>query len=118
MSVVIPCLDEEAAIGALVRELLAQGVDEVVVVDGGSRDRTAARAAEAGARVIVETRRGYGCACAAGVAAAAIERDRVFHGRRRQRRPDVHPGGRRTRLRGEADFVMGSRVLGVGNPAA
>ena len=68
VSVVIPCLDEEEPIAGVVREVLAQGVDEVVVVDNGSRDATAARARNAGARVISEPRRGYGFACAAGVA--------------------------------------------------
>src|SRR3954451_24859262 len=60
VSAVIPCLDEEAAIGAVVRDVLSQGVVEVIVVDGGSRDRTGACAAEAGGRVVVEPRRGYG----------------------------------------------------------
>jgi glycosyltransferase involved in cell wall biosynthesis len=45
----------------------AQGVTEVIVVDGGSRDATVARAREAGARV-VEQRRGYGRAMLAGIA--------------------------------------------------
>jgi hypothetical protein len=70
VSIIVPCLDEAAAIGGLARELLALGVDEVVVVDGGSRDGTPEIAASAGARVIVEPRRGYGRACAAGVMAA------------------------------------------------
>ena len=70
VSVIAPCLDEAAAIGGLARELLALGVDEVLVVDGGSRDGTPEIAAGAGARVIVEPRRGYGRACAAGVLAA------------------------------------------------
>ena len=43
---IIPCLDEEEAIGAVVRDVLAQGVAEVIVVDGGSRDRTAERRAK------------------------------------------------------------------------
>ena len=68
VSVVIPCLDEEGPIAGVVREVLAQGVDEVIVVDNGSRDATAERAREAGARVVSEPRRGYGRACAAGVA--------------------------------------------------
>ena len=38
VSVVIPCLDEEEPIAGVVREVLAQGVDEVIVVDNGSRD--------------------------------------------------------------------------------
>src|SRR6187549_3047639 len=68
VSVVIPCLDEEEPIASVVREVLAQGVDEVIIVDNGSRDATATRARGAGARVISEPRRGYGFACAAGVA--------------------------------------------------
>jgi len=69
VSVVIPCLNEQEPIGGVVREVLAQGVDEVVVVDNGSTDRTAEEAAAAGARVVREPRRGYGRACAAGLAA-------------------------------------------------
>ena len=51
--VVIPCLDEEGPIAGVVREVLEQGVDEVIVVDNGSRDATAARARAAGARVVL-----------------------------------------------------------------
>ena len=58
VSAVIPCLDEEDAIGAVVAAVLAQGVAEVIVVDGASRDRTVECATAAGARVVVETRRG------------------------------------------------------------
>ena len=54
VSVVIPCLNEEAPIAGVVRDVLAQGVDEVIVVDNGSTDRTAALAAAAGARVVSE----------------------------------------------------------------
>jgi hypothetical protein len=50
VSVVIPCLDEEAAIGACVAAVLVHGVGEVIVVDGGSADRTVERASAAGAR--------------------------------------------------------------------
>ncbi|MGC1774533.1 MAG: glycosyltransferase, partial [Pseudolabrys sp.] len=60
VSAVIPCLDEEAAIARVVTSVFAQNVSEVVVVDGGSLDGTADQAAAAGARVIVEPRRGYG----------------------------------------------------------
>src|ERR1700761_8356570 len=66
VSVVIPCLNEEEPIADVVREVLAQGVDEVVVVDNGSTDRTAERAAAAGARVVSEPTPGYGRACATG----------------------------------------------------
>lgn len=55
VSVVLPALDEEATVGALVSELrpLVGGlVDELVVMDSGSRDRTVEVAREAGARVV------------------------------------------------------------------
>ncbi len=87
VSVVIPCLNEQEPIGGVVREVLAQGVDEVIVVDNGSTDRTAEEAAAAGARVVREPRRGYGRACAAGLARARrAQRDRLLSRRRRQRR--------------------------------
>jgi glucosyl-3-phosphoglycerate synthase len=55
VSVVLPALDEEATVGGVVRAvlpLLGSVVDECVVVDSGSTDRTAAVAIAAGARVV------------------------------------------------------------------
>lgn len=56
LAVVIPARDAEGTIGPLVRSVRAQagvpGAFEVIVVDDGSRDRTAAEAREAGARVV------------------------------------------------------------------
>ncbi|MER6257917.1 glucosyl-3-phosphoglycerate synthase [Streptomyces sp. NPDC001584] len=60
VSVVLPALDEEATVGAIVetvRRELIEGlpvplVDELVVIDSGSADRTAEVAAKAGARVV------------------------------------------------------------------
>ncbi|PYL09758.1 MAG: UDP-glucose--dolichyl-phosphate glucosyltransferase [Verrucomicrobia bacterium] len=76
-SVIIPALDEEETIAGVVRECLATGVpNEVIVVDNGSTDRTAERAREAGARVVTALR-GYGRACAAGIAALSPECDIV-----------------------------------------
>jgi glycosyltransferase involved in cell wall biosynthesis len=57
VGVVIPCLNEESAISSCVTAVLAGGVGEVIVVDGRSTDRTAERAAAAGAKVIVEPAR-------------------------------------------------------------
>lgn len=69
---VIPALDEEPAIGGVVQRLIQTlpALDGVIVVDNGSTDATAARAAAAGARVVFEPVRGYGRACRAGVEAA------------------------------------------------
>lgn len=78
VSIVIPCLNEEASIAEVVRAAQA-GLDragvpgEVIVVDNGSGDRSAERAAEAGARVLRETRRGYGAAIRRGFAASRAD---------------------------------------------
>lgn len=113
VSAVIPCIDEEAAIGGVVREVLGEGVAEVVVVDGGSRDRTAEVARGAGARVVVELRRGYGRAIMAGIAAARSDATVLLFidgdGSDRSRHiPDlIGPI-----VADEADFVHGTRVRG------
>ena len=65
VSIVMPCLDEEATVGVCVRKAVAwlerSGTSgEVVVIDNGSTDRSVEIATGAGARVIHERRRGYG----------------------------------------------------------
>lgn len=59
LSVVIPTLNEAEGIGQTIA-LAPEFVDEIVVVDGGSSDRTREIAAESGAKVVLEQRRGYG----------------------------------------------------------
>jgi len=77
VSVIIPALNEEEPIAGVVREVARTNVPvEIIVVDNDSTDRTAQRAREAGARV-VKAPRGYGRACAAGVAALRPECDIV-----------------------------------------
>jgi glycosyltransferase involved in cell wall biosynthesis len=77
-SVVIPCLNEEEAVGRVVEQAL-EGIrrsgrpGEVVVVDNASSDRSADVAAAHGARVVSERRRGYGNAYLAGLAEARGE---------------------------------------------
>ncbi len=75
VSVVIPCLNEaeniEECVTAAREALRRMDVDgEVVVADNNSEDDSAALAERAGARVIVERRRGYGSAYLAGFAAS------------------------------------------------
>jgi glycosyltransferase involved in cell wall biosynthesis len=75
VSVVIPCLNEEENVESCVRgaidALQSAGLGgEVIVVDNDSDDRSAELAANAGARVVLERRRGYGSAYLAGFAAA------------------------------------------------
>lgn len=73
VSLIIPVLNEAACIGALLAEIPPDAAHEILVVDNGSTDATAAIAQGAGVRVVSEPRRGYGYACAAGAAAASGE---------------------------------------------
>ena len=75
VSVVIPCLNEseniEACVTAAMEAIVRMGVvGEVVVADNDSEDDSARIAEQAGARVVVERRRGYGSAYLAGFAAS------------------------------------------------
>jgi glycosyltransferase involved in cell wall biosynthesis len=75
VSVVIPCLNEaeniERCVSAALLALKQMGVEgEVVVADNDSEDDSAKLAEAAGARVVVEPRRGYGSAYLAGFAAS------------------------------------------------
>ncbi len=73
VSLIIPVLDEEEAIGPLLDEIPERIVQEIIVVDNGSADGTAEEARAHGAIVIREERKGYGYACMAGVNAARSE---------------------------------------------
>ncbi len=75
VSVVLPCLNEEQAIGVCIekiqRTFAAAGIDgEIVVCDNGSSDASVEIATRMGARVVHEPRRGYGSAYLTGFAAA------------------------------------------------
>jgi len=69
VSIVIPCLNEESGLAAML-PTVPPYVDEVIVVDNNSTDRTSDIATAMGARVIHEARQGYGRAHQAGFAAA------------------------------------------------
>jgi glycosyltransferase involved in cell wall biosynthesis len=111
IAVIIPAVDEEAAIGLVLAEIPA-GVAEVIVVDNGSRDRTAEVARAAGARVVHEPRRGYGQACLAGIAAAADADVLVFLDGDHSDYPSQLTNVLEPIRAGEADLVIGSRNLG------
>lgn len=119
VGVVIPCLDEEQAIGAVVHDVMAQGIREIVVVDGGSRDRSVELAEAAGARVIVERSRGYGRAVRSGIAALPPELDIVlFIDGDGSDRPEFIPDLIRPIVEGRAVFAHGSRTRGEREPGS
>lgn len=118
--VIIPAFNEAEAIGQVIGDLPKDLVDEVVVVNNASTDRTAHNAAAAGAKVLYEEQRGYGYACLAGLDYAAT---RSF---------DVvvfldgdysdHPDELDTLLApikaDRCDLVIGSRIAGNSEPGA
>ncbi len=118
VAVVIPTLNEEEPIGAVIRAVPRDAVDEIIVVDSGSEDRTVARAQDAGARVIVERQRGYGRACAAGARAARDCGVIVFLDGDGSDRPELVPLLLAPILGGTHDFVIGTRTRGEREPGS
>ena len=118
-AVVIPALNEAGNIANLVEELLAL-VDLVVVADNGSTDQTGPVAAEAGATIVTEPRKGYGYACAAGSSAATERGAEViaYIDGDHSSVPDEIELLIEPIQSGRADLVLGSRTLGHIEPGA
>ena len=85
ITVVIPCLNEEEGVQAVLKEM-PSFVDEVIVVDNNSTDRTADVARTMGALVVNELHRGYGRAykkgfsCATGDIIVTLDGDHSYPG--------------------------------------
>ncbi|QDT65704.1 glycosyltransferase family 2 protein [Calycomorphotria hydatis] len=118
VTVIIPALNEEESLPLVLRDLPTVG--RVIVVDNASTDDTAVVARENGAIVISEPQRGYGAACLRGLVlleeliadgekpsevVAFLDADYSDH-------PQQLPEIVGPILRNEADFVVGSRLLG------
>jgi glycosyltransferase involved in cell wall biosynthesis len=111
-TVIIPAANEAGNIGRLVEELQKACAFETIVVDNGSTDDTAYEAKQAGAHVVSEPRRGYGYACAAGVAAASNADVLAFLDGDLSFSPAELPVVLSPIFEDRADLVLGSRELG------
>jgi glycosyltransferase involved in cell wall biosynthesis len=118
IGLIIPALNEEESLPHVLAEVPWTLLEQVIVVDNGSVDGTAAVAASGGATVVREPRRGYGSACLAGVRAARASDVLVFLD------ADGSFDAREIPLllapieRGAAQLVLGSRFLGTREPGA
>jgi len=131
VALVMPALDEEeplplvfADLESLRRDRPAGSVNgvigEIVLVDNGSRDRTASIARAAGATVLREDARGYGVACLRALAHLRREPPDIVLFMDADRSDDAQDirALLRPLLAGEADLVIGSRTRGVHEPGA
>ena len=116
-TLVIPALDEEESLGYVLEAVDMDLLSEIILVDGGSSDRTINIAREYGARVVQEPRRGYGRACATGVAHAQGEIV-IFLDADGADDPSQIPNLITPIIKEGVDMVLGSRLAGNIYPGA
>jgi glycosyltransferase involved in cell wall biosynthesis len=118
VSVIIPTHNEAQAIGCVIADLPFEVVSEIIVVDSNSTDGTPDIAARMGARVISESRRGYGQACLTGLACTNSPDVVVFLDGDYSDRPGELPLLLAPIAEGWADITIGSRLAGSRTPGA
>ncbi|GBD96199.1 MAG TPA: glycosyltransferase family 2 protein [Nitrospirae bacterium] len=114
IAVIIPALNEEKTLPAVLNDIPGDLVDEVVVIDNGSSDKTPEIAKERGATLLFESRRGYGYPCLRGIEYLKTKNPDivVFLDGNYSDHPDeiiklVEPV-----VRDDYDLVCGSRIMG------
>jgi glycosyltransferase involved in cell wall biosynthesis len=119
VALVIPALDEEDAIGALLGAIDRTLVRDVIVGDNGSRDATAVVARQGGALVVRVDERGYGAACAGALEKLSDDVDVVlFMDADGSDDPAEIAALLAPIENNQADLVIGSRALGIVEPGA
>uniref|UniRef100_UPI0040487640 glycosyltransferase family 2 protein n=1 Tax=Roseivirga sp. TaxID=1964215 RepID=UPI0040487640 len=116
VKVVIPAYNEEQSIGHVIKEIPKEWVSEIIVVNNGSKDKTADVAIAHGATVLNQPKPGYGNACLMGIDylknSATPPDILVFMDGDYSDYPEQLPEVIQPILDGRADFVIGSRALG------
>ena len=112
VAVIIPVLNEERSIGAVLDHIPGEIASQIIVIDNGSTDRTVQIAKDHGAHVVSESRRGYGFACLRGMQELqnpdiVVFLDGDFSDFPEEMRLLIEPIQKE-----EADLVIGSRSLG------
>jgi glycosyltransferase involved in cell wall biosynthesis len=115
ISVIIPAFNEEQSIAKVIHDIPADLVNEIVVVDNDSTDNTRSEAVRAGATVLKEKRRGYGAACLKGIDYLKNKGTDVvvFLDGDYSDYPEEIENLLIPILKGDHDFVIGSRVTGT-----
>jgi glycosyltransferase involved in cell wall biosynthesis len=113
ISVIIAALNEEEAIAKVIHCVPKDLADEIVVVDNGSKDRTAELASAAGARVVTEPIPGYGRAFRTGLRSISPQCEIVvFLDGDGSDYPEMMDRLVTPIVQGKADFVIGARTQG------
>ena len=113
ISVIIAALNEEEAIANVINSVPKDLIDEIVVVDNGSKDRTAGIAKAAGARVVTEPVPGYGRAFRMGLRSISPRCEIVvFLDGDGSDCPEMMDRLVTPIIEGNSDFVIGSRTRG------
>ena len=116
IKVIIPAFNEENSVGKVLKDIPSHLVDEIIVVNNASTDRTEVEASKAGATVLNEPTPGYGRACLKGMEYLAslpnevdivVFLDADYSDHPQEMEMLVEPI-----LQGVADLVIGSRALG------
>ncbi len=113
---IIPAFNEESSIGLVINDIPKNIINEIIVIDNNSTDRTSQKASAAGALVLSEKEQGYGAACLKGIAYISSKEPKpaivVFmdgdYSDYGEQLPDVI----RPILENNYDMVIGSRELG------